>query len=180
MRIAVLALAATLALPALAAKPPEPVLDAKAWLESQGLESAKIEPLQDLEVVVARLKGTTDPKAAEERVIVFRRASPWQSNPKETDPGSKWTILSVGRDLDGDGQPDVHFSSNSGGQGCCTTHYVFKLKPKVKRLAVVLGGQRGRRRFHRGGGPQGAGDDLGRRLLGQRVRARTPIRTSRW
>jgi hypothetical protein len=150
MRIAVLALAAALALPALAAKPaakaaePAVVLDAKAWLESQGLESAKIEPFQDLEVMVGRVKGATDPKAAEERVIVFSKGKvQWQTNPKETDPGSKWTIHSVGRDLDGDGQPDMHFSSFSGGQGCCTTHFVLKLKPKIARQAVYSAGSVG-------------------------------------
>jgi len=144
MRVAVLAVVASLALPVLAAKPPEPVLDAKAWLESQGLESAKIETLQDLDIMVARVKGATDPKAADERVIVFSKGKvQWQTNPKETDPGSKWTILSVGRDLDGDGQPDMHFSSFSGGQGCCTTHFVLKLKPKIVRLAVYSAGSVG-------------------------------------
>ena len=50
-------------------------------------------------------------------------------NPKETEPGSKWTLSSVGRDLDGDGQADLHISSFSGGAHCCTTHQVVKLKP---------------------------------------------------
>jgi hypothetical protein len=118
--------------------------DAKTWLESQGLDSPDIKQFQDLEIAVARVKGATDPKAAEERVIVFAKGKPvWQSNPKETDPGSKWTIHSIGRDLDGDGQPDMHFSSHSGGPQCCTTHHVLKLKPQVKRLAVYSAGSVG-------------------------------------
>ena len=67
----------------------------------------------------------------------------WQSNPKETDPGSKWTIVSMGRDLEGKGQPDVHFSTNTGGANCCTTHYMYSLKPQVKRLAIYSAGSMG-------------------------------------
>jgi hypothetical protein len=118
--------------------------DAKSWLESQGLEAADIKPFQEFEAVVARVKGATDPRVAEERVVLLKQGKPvWQSNPKETDPGSKWTILSIGRDLDGDGQPDMHISSNSGGAQCCTTHHVIKLKPQVKRLAVYSAGSVG-------------------------------------
>jgi len=118
--------------------------DAKAWLESQGLEALDTKTFQDLEVVVARLKGATDPKAGEDRVAIIQKGKPvWQSNPKETDPGSKWTIHSVGKDLDGDGQPDMHLSSNSGGAQCCTTHHVIALKPRVKRLAAYSAGSVG-------------------------------------
>jgi hypothetical protein len=144
MKAVVLAVAATLALPVLAAKAPEPVLDTKAWLESQGLESTDIKAFGEFEAAVAHLKGNADPKTSEERVVVIKKGKPvFQTNPKQTDPGSKWTILSIGRDLDGDGQPDMHFSSHSGGQGCCTTHFVLKLAPQVKQLAVYSAGSVG-------------------------------------
>lgn len=118
--------------------------DAAAWLESQGLEAADTKAFQDLEIVVARVKGAKDAKAAEERVAVLKAGKPlWQSNPKETDPGSKWTVHSVGRDLDGDGQPDMHISSFSGGAHCCTTHQVLKLKPQLRRIAAYSAGNVG-------------------------------------
>jgi hypothetical protein len=118
--------------------------DANAWLESQGLESVETKAFQDLEIVIARLKGAADPKAGEDRVAILAKGKPvWQSNPKETDPGSKWTIHSVGKDLDGDGQPDMHLSSHSGGPQCCTTHHVLELKPRVKRLAAYSAGSVG-------------------------------------
>ena len=118
--------------------------NAAAWLESQGLEAADTKTFQDLEIVVARVKGAKDAKAAEERVAILKAGKPvWQSNPKETDPGSKWTVHSVGRDLDGDGQPDMHISSFSGGAHCCTTHQVLKLKPQVRRSAAYSAGNVG-------------------------------------
>ena len=123
---------------------PAAAQDAKTWLESQGLVSGDVKPFQEFETLVARVKGATDPKAAEERVVILKQGKPvWQSNPKETDPGSKWTIHSVGRDLDGDGQPDMHFSSHSGGAQCCTTHHVLRLKPQIKRLAAYSAGSVG-------------------------------------
>jgi hypothetical protein len=97
-----------------------------------------------MEIVVARLKGAKDPKSGEDRVAILVKGKPvWQSNPKETDPGSKWTIHSAGKDLDGDGQPDMHLSSHSGGPQCCTTHHVMALKPRVKRLAAYSAGSVG-------------------------------------
>ena len=118
--------------------------DAKTWLESQGLEAVDSKTFQDLEVVVARLKGAKDSKTGEDRVVIIAKGKPvWQSNPKETDPGSRWTLHSVGKDLDGDGHPDMHFSSHSGGQQCCTTHHVLKLKPQIKRLAAYSAGSVG-------------------------------------
>ena len=137
MKHAFALICAAVALPALAQ-------DAKTWLESQGLATGEVKSYQEFEAVVARVKGAADPKAAEERVVILKQGKPlWQSNPKETDPGSKWTIHSVGRDLDGDGQPDMHFSSHSGGAQCCTTHHVLRLKPQVKRLAAYSAGSVG-------------------------------------
>lgn len=137
MKQAVAAIFATVALAAGAQ-------DAKTWAESQGLDTSDVKPFQEFEAVVARLKGAADPKAAEERVAILKQGKPvWQSNPKETDPGSRWTIHSIGRDLDGDGQPDMHFSSHSGGPQCCTTHHVVRLKPQVKRLAAYSAGSVG-------------------------------------
>ncbi len=104
---------------ALAAALPCAAQDAKTWLDAQNLDAIETKTVQDLEIVVARNKGAKDSKDGEDRVIVFAKGKPaWQSNPKETDPGSKWTLHAVGRDLDGDGHPDMHFSSHSGGQGC--------------------------------------------------------------
>jgi hypothetical protein len=117
--------------------------DARSWAESQGLEIVDLKPFQDLEIAVAKVKGATDPKAAEERLAILKNGKPqWQSSPKETEPGSRWTIHSAGRDLDGDGQPDLHASSFSGvaREPCCTTHLVLRLKPQVKRLAAYSAG----------------------------------------
>lgn len=115
--------------------------DAKAWLEAQGLEASEVKQFQDLEAVVARVKGAADPKAAEERVVVLKAGKPvWQTNPRETEPGSKWTIHSLGRDLAGDGQPDMHISNFTGGAHCCTTHQVLRLKPQVRRMAMFSAG----------------------------------------
>jgi len=129
---------------ALAAALPCAAQDAKTWLEAQNLDAIETKTVQDLEIVVARNKGAKDSKDGEDRVIVFAKGKPaWQSNPKETDPGSKWTLHAVGRDLDGDGHPDMHFSSHSGGQGCCTTHHVLRLKPRIQRLAGYSAGSVG-------------------------------------
>lgn len=134
-----LALGVGLAVPALAQ-------DARSWLQSQGLEAADIRAVAEFEVVVARVAGAADLKAAEERVVILRQGKPlWQSNPKETEPGSRWTLRSVGKDLDGDGHPDLHASSFSGGaqHACCTTHLVLRLKPQVRRLAAYSAGNVG-------------------------------------
>ena len=115
-----------------------------AWLEAQGLEAAEPKTFHDLEIVIARVKGAKDAKAAEERVVVLKAGKPvWQTNPKETDPGSKWTVHSIGRDLDGDSHPDMHISSFSGGAHCCTTHQVLKLKPQLRRAAAYSAGNVG-------------------------------------
>jgi len=118
--------------------------DAKAWLESQGLEAADTKVFQEFEAVVARVPGAKDPVAAQERVVVLRQGKPvWQSNAKENPDAQRWFIHSIGRDLDGEGQPDLHFSSYSGGAHCCTTHYIYKLKPQVRRLAAHNAGNIG-------------------------------------
>src|SRR5436190_7929963 len=88
--------------------------DSKAWLEAQNLDAVDTKGFQEFEAVVARNKGAKDAKNGEDRVVIFKQGKPhWQSNPKETDPGSRWPIHSIGRDLDGDGQPDVHFRSHT-------------------------------------------------------------------
>ncbi|HXZ47598.1 MAG TPA: hypothetical protein VEG27_01185 [Usitatibacter sp.] len=121
-----------------------PPQDPAAWLESQGLEARDTKTYEEFEAVVARVKGATDAVAAAERVVLFRQGRPvWQTNPKETDPGSRWTIHALGRDLDGSGQPDMHISSFSGGSNCCTTHFVYRLKPQVRRLAAYEAGAMG-------------------------------------
>ncbi len=134
-----------LAVAALAASAfPACAQESAAWLESQNLEAADTKTFQEFEAVVARVKGAKDPKEAEERVVIFAKGKPvWQSNPKETEPGSRWTIRSIGRDLDGDGQPDIHISNFTGGANCCTTHHVYRLRPQVKRLAVYSAGSMG-------------------------------------
>ena len=120
--------------------------DAKAWAEAQGLEIADLKPFQDLEVAVARVKGAADAAAGQERVVVLKAGKPlWQTAAKETEPGTRFTLAAVGRDLDGDGQPDLHavgFTGNAK-QPCCTTHLVVKLKPQVRRLVAYSAGNVG-------------------------------------
>ena len=117
--------------------------DAKAWLESQGLESVDAKNFQEFDVVVARVPGAKDPVAEQQRVVILKQGKPvWQSA-KEAEPASRYTLHSIGRDLDGDGQPDVHFSSYSGGAHCCTTHHVYRLKPQVRKTATYNAGNAG-------------------------------------
>ena len=125
---------AALAAPAAPAGPQ----DSKSWLESQGLEAAASKEFQEFEAIVARVKGAKDAQSAEERVVVFAKGKlAWQSGPKDlVEPAVKLTLHSLGRDLDGSGAPQLHFSGFSGGAHCCTTHYVYKLKPQVRRHAV--------------------------------------------
>jgi hypothetical protein len=109
--------------------------DAASWLASQGLTSRDLKKFEDFEVAVART-----PEGAE-KAVVLRQGKPlWQSGPKDAEPGAKWTIHSVGRDLTGDGQPDAHLTSFSGAANCCTTHHVLQLKPGVKRVAMQATG----------------------------------------
>lgn len=118
---------------------PADAQDAKAWLEAQGLEATELKTYQEFAAAVAHAKG-----GADERAIVFSKGKPaWQSGPKDSEPGSRWTLHSIGRDLTGAGQPSVHFSSNSGGANCCTTHHIVQLKPQVKRAAVYPAGSMG-------------------------------------
>ncbi|APV51944.1 hypothetical protein BWI17_21090 [Betaproteobacteria bacterium GR16-43] len=105
--------------------------DAVAWIASQGLEAVEVKPFQDLEVVIAKAPGSK-----ELRFAVLAKGKPvYQSTPKENELAAKLVVHSMGNDLDGDGQPDLHYSTYSGGAHCCTTHYVIKLKPKVSKLA---------------------------------------------
>jgi hypothetical protein len=139
MRFVVFVLAA-LAGPPVHAAPPAPATpqDSKSWLESQGLEASASKEFQEFEAIVARVKGAKDAQSAEERVVVFVKGKlAWQSGPKDLlEPAVKLTLHSLGRDLDGSGQPQLHFSGYSGGAHCCTTHYVFRLKPQVRRHAA--------------------------------------------
>jgi hypothetical protein len=113
--------------------------DSAAWLEKEGLDVVDKKDFNEYEAIVAKPKAGGDQRAA----ILVKGKPAWQSNAKETDPGSKWTIVSIGRDLDGNGHPDVHFSTNTGGANCCTTHHIYQLKPAVKRLAVYSAGSMG-------------------------------------
>jgi hypothetical protein len=118
--------------------------DTAAWLQSQGLEAVDTKTFQDFDAVVARIAGAKDAASGQERLVLLKQGKPvWQSNPRETEPGSRWTIHSIGRDLDGDGTPDAHFASFSGGAHCCTTHHILRLKPQVKRIAVYSAGNVG-------------------------------------
>jgi len=113
--------------------------DSKAWLDKENLDVVDAKPFNEFEAVIAKLKDSAD-----QRAIIFMKGKPaWQSSSKDTEPGSKWTIVSIGRDLEGKGAPDVHFSTNTGGPSCCTTHYIFSLKPKVSRLAIYAAGSMG-------------------------------------
>ncbi len=123
---------------ALAAALPAAAQDSKSWLESQGLEASATKEFQEFEAVVARAKGAADAAAAEERVVVFRQGKPvWQSNAKDKpETPERYTLHALGRDFDGSGQPQLHFSGFTGGAHCCTTHYVYRLKPQVRRHAA--------------------------------------------
>ena len=115
--------------------------DTRDWLQSQGLEAVDVKSFQEFDAVVARIAGAKDAASGQERIVVLKQGKPvWQSNPRETEPGARWTVHSIGRDLDGDGMPDVHFSSYTGGAHCCTTHHILRLKPQVKRIAVYSSG----------------------------------------
>jgi hypothetical protein len=88
-------------------------------------QDAKV--FEDLEIAV--VKGDGD-----EKVVVQKAGKVlWQSGPKDAAPGSKWSIHALGKDLNGDGHPDMHLTSVSGAN---TTHHVVQLKPQVKRIAV--------------------------------------------
>jgi hypothetical protein len=123
---------------ALAFALPAGAQDAKAWLEKEGLDAVDTKTFNEYEAVIAKPKAGGEQKA----VIIVKGKVAWQSTAKDADPGSRWTIVSMGRDLAGNGQPDVHFSVNTGGANCCTTHYIYQLKP-VKRLAVYPAGSMG-------------------------------------
>lgn len=121
-----------------------PAQDPASWLESNGLEATDTKTYEDFVVMVAHVKGAADATAAEERVVVFRQGKPvLETNGKDAPPGARWTIRSLGRDLDGDGQPDLHLSSFAGSGNCCTTHYVYRLKPRTTRTAVYAAGAMG-------------------------------------
>ena len=118
--------------------------DAKAWLESQGLESGEARTFQEFEAVVARVPGAKDPAAANERVVILKQGKPlWQSGPKDAEAGAHWVLHSFGRDLDGDGQPDFHVSSHTSAGQCCTVHHVYRLKPQVRKVATYSAGNVG-------------------------------------
>ncbi len=138
MRLAALAFAALAA-----AVPTAKAQDAKAWLESQGLEAADAKAFNEFDVIVARVPGAKEPAAAQQRVVILKQGKPLWQSPKESEPATTWTIHSVGRDLDGDGQPDVHVSSYTNGAHCCTTHHVYRLKPQVKKVAAYAAGNIG-------------------------------------
>ena len=116
---------------------PAAAQDSKSWLEAQGLEAGATKTHEEFEAMVARVKGAKDAASAQERVVVFAKGKlAWQSNPKENEPAAKWGLHALGTDLDGDGKPEMHISGFSGGANCCTTHYVYKLKPQVRRHAA--------------------------------------------
>lgn len=110
---------------------PAPAQDTASWLASQGLESRDVKTFEDVDIAIGRAKD------GDEKVVVLRQGKPlWQSGPKDAEPGSRWTIQSVGRDLNGDGHPDAHITSYSGGANCCTTHHVVQLRPQARQVAV--------------------------------------------
>src|SRR6185312_13915293 len=116
---------------AAAAALPAHAQEAQAWLDKEGLEAVDTKTLNEFEAVIAKPKG-----GGEQRAAIIAKG-------KVACPGSKWTIVSMGRDLAGNAIPDVHFSVNTGGANCCTTHYIYQLKLPVKRLAVYAAGSMG-------------------------------------
>lgn len=114
--------------------------DTRAWLEGQGLEAINAKSFEGYEVVVARAKGAKDASAIQHVVVLHEGKVLWQTSARDSPPGTRWTIHTVGPDLDGDGQPDFHLSAFSGGASCCTTHYVFRLRPQVRQIATYSAG----------------------------------------
>jgi hypothetical protein len=55
-------------------------------------------------------------------------------------PISNIPLVPSGSDLTGNGQPDMMVNSWSGGGHCCSTHYVFELKPKLRLIATLEDG----------------------------------------
>ena len=47
--------------------------DARSWAESQNLEVVEVMPFQALEAAVVKATGATDPKAADERLVVLEK-----------------------------------------------------------------------------------------------------------
>jgi hypothetical protein len=135
---------ALLAAPIIVAALPCAAQDAKSLLEAQGLEVGDAKSFQDLEAVVARVKGAKDPAAAQERIVIFSGGKKaWESSDKDVAPASRIEIKSIGRDLNGDGHPDLLFSAFPAGAQCCLTYHVYSLKPKVARLASFASGNSG-------------------------------------
>lgn len=52
----------------------------------------------------------------------------------DMDHDARWFLHGAPRDLDGDGVPELHLTSYSGGAHCCTTHYLLRLSPALRVL----------------------------------------------
>ncbi len=53
----------------------------------------------------------------------------------DDDPDAK--LVAMGRDITGDGQPDVVVSEWSGGANCCLTFHIFEIGPKFRKIADI-------------------------------------------
>ena len=139
-----LALFAFILAAAVSAAAQAPVPEVVAQLDAAGLDVDKSLAYEDLVAVVAYVKGAKDPVAAQQRLIVFKQAKKvWESTDKEVPAGSRIELKSMGRDLTGDGQPDLLFSVFSGGAHCCLTYFVHSLKPRIAKVAAFASGNTG-------------------------------------
>ena len=135
---------ASFAFAILAAALPAAAQEAKSQLEAQGLEVLDTKTFQDFEVLAAKVKGAKDGATAQSRIVIFQAGKkPVEITDKDIAVASQVEIKSVGRDLNGDGQPDLLFSAFSGGAHCCLTYYVYSLKPKIAKLAAYASGNSG-------------------------------------
>jgi hypothetical protein len=53
------------------------------------------------------------------------------------DDDSDAKLVAMGRDITGDGQPDVVVSEWSGGANCCLTFHIFELGPKFRKITDI-------------------------------------------
>jgi hypothetical protein len=53
----------------------------------------------------------------------------------DDDPDAK--LVAMGRDITGDGQPDLVISKWSGGANCCLTFHIFEIGPKFRKIGDI-------------------------------------------
>jgi hypothetical protein len=102
----------------------------KQWAKDRRMEVVQVRSLRNYEAMVVR---TVKDEGA---VVLIDGIASWESPKDPQAGGMKWTIHDIGRDLDLDGNPDLHLSSQSS-KG--TTHHVlrFSLQGRPQVTPVV-------------------------------------------